>query len=132
MDRLQGFLIAVIVLLWLVLSQIAADAWTTEANYMDPRRGFSLAAIGLLSLVQPLTTNPWLTRARRRRTYLRTVWVVQFVAAVGGLWVVAAPIHPEIGVVVTVIAWLACLRASRRRTRPTRPWEVGQGGLPAP
>jgi len=119
MDRLRGLSLAAIVLLSLVLPQTAI-AWLTEANYMDPLRGFSLAAIVLLSLVLPLTTNAWLTRARERRTYLRTVWVGQSIAAVGSLWVIAAPIHPEYGLVVTVIAWLACLTVLRRKMRPTR------------
>jgi hypothetical protein len=121
MDRLRGFSLAAIVVLCLVLSQIADNVWATEANYMDARRGFSLAAIGLLSLALPLTTNPWLTRARRRRTNLLTVWVGESVAAVGGLWAIAAPIHPEYGLVVTVIAFLACLTVLRRKTRPIRP-----------
>ena len=34
---------------------------------MDRLRGISLAAIVLLLLVLPLTTNPWQTRARERR-----------------------------------------------------------------
>ncbi len=120
MDRLQGFSLATIVLLSLVLPPLAANAWLTEANYMDPLRGFSLAAIVLLSLVLPLTTNPWLTRARERITYLRTVWAGQFIAAVGGLWVIAAPFHPEYGLVVTVIALLACLTVLRRQIQPAR------------
>jgi hypothetical protein len=123
MDRLQGFSLATIVLLSLVLPQIA-NAWLMEANYMDPLRGFSLAAIVLLSLVLLLTTNPWLTRARERRTYLRTVWVGQSIAAVGSLWVIAAPIHPEYGLVVTVIAFLACLTVLRWQMRPARPFRA--------
>ena len=79
-----------------------------------PTPGFSLAAIVLFSVVLPLSTNPWLTRASRRRTYFRRVWVGQSLAAVGGLWVIAAPIHPEYGLVVTVIACLACLPVLRR------------------
>jgi hypothetical protein len=120
MDRLRGFSLAAIVLLSLVLPLLTENAWMAEANDMDPLREFSLAAIVLLSFL-PFATNPWLTRASRRRTYLRTFWVVQFLAAVGGLWVLAAPIHPEYGLVVTVIACLACLTARRRQTRPTRP-----------
>ena len=120
MDRLREFSLAAIVLLSLVLP-LTTNLWLTEANYMDPLRGFSLAAIVLLSLVLPLTTSPWMTRASRRRTYLRTVWVGQSLAAVGGLWVIAAPIHPEYGLVVTVIACLACLTVLRRQTRPIRP-----------
>ncbi|WP_337175896.1 hypothetical protein [Paludisphaera sp.] len=42
-------------------------------------------------------------------------------AAVAGLWVVAAPVHPEYGVVAAIIGCLACLLVLRRRTRPTRP-----------
>jgi hypothetical protein len=124
MDPLRGFSLAAIVLLSLVLPPFTANAWLTEASYMDPLRGFSLAAIVLLSLVLPLTTNPWLTRASGRRTYLRTVWVGQSLAAVGGLWVIAAPIHPEYGLVVTVIACLACLPVLRRKRRRTRPCQA--------
>jgi hypothetical protein len=120
MDRLRGFSLAAIVLLSLVLP-LTANAWLTEANYREPLRGFSLAAIVLFSLVLPLAANPWLSRASRRRTYLRRVWVGQALAAVGGLWVIAAPVHPEYGPVVTVIAYLACLPVLRRQTRPTRP-----------
>src|SRR5262249_784498 len=119
-----GLSLAAIVLLSLGLPQLAANAWLTEANYIDPLRGFSLAAIVLLSLGLPLATNPWLTRARERRTYLRTVWVGQSIAAVGSLWVIAAPIHPEYGLVVTVIALLACLAVLRRQMRPARPFRA--------
>jgi hypothetical protein len=123
-DRLGRFSLAVIVLESLVLF-IAANGWLTGANDMDPLRGFSLAAIVLLSMVPYLTTNPWLTGARRRRTYLRTVWVGQSLAAVvGTLWVIAAPVHPEYGLVVTVIACLACLTVLRRKTRPARPCQA--------
>ncbi|WP_406699756.1 hypothetical protein V5E97_12945 [Singulisphaera sp. Ch08] len=119
MDRLRGFSLAAIVLLSMVLP-LTVNAWLTEASAMDPLRGFSLAAILLLSLVLPLTTNPWMTRASRRRTYFRTVGVGQALAAVGALWVIAAPIHPEYGLVVTVLAWLACLTVFRRKSRPAR------------
>jgi hypothetical protein len=120
MERLQGFPLAAIVLLWLVLP-LTANAWLKEANDMDPARGVSLAAIVLFSVVLPLTINPWLTRASQRRNYLRRVLVGQSLAAVGGLWVIAAPIHPEFGLVVTVIACLACLPVRRRQPRPTLP-----------
>ena len=94
MERNRGFSLAVVVLSWLVLP-LTANVWLTEANDMEPVRGFSLAAIVLFSVVLPLTINPWMTRARRRRNYLRKVLVGQSVAAVGGLWVFAAPVHPE-------------------------------------
>jgi hypothetical protein len=115
------FSLAAVVLLSLVLPAVTANAWMTEANGMDPLREFSLAAIFLLSAILYLTTNPWPTRARRRRTDLGTFWVVQFVAAIGGLWVVTAPIHPEYGLVVTVIACLAYLTVLRWQKRPRRP-----------
>ena len=115
MDRLQGFSLATIVLLSLVVPSLAANAWLSEAKYRDPLRGFSLAAIVLLSLVLPLITNPWLTRARERRTYLRTVLIGQCIAAVGCLWVIAAPFHPEYGLVVAVIAFLTCLTVLRQQ-----------------
>jgi hypothetical protein len=124
MDRLRRFSFAAIVLLSLVLPSLTANAWMTETNEMDPLRELSLAAIALLSLVPFFTTNPWLTRARRRRTNLRTFWFVEFVAAVGGVWAVAAPVHPEWGLVVTVIACLACLPVFGGKTRPTRPCQA--------
>ena len=74
---------------------LTADAWLTELNDLGPLRGVSLAVIVSLSLILPLPTNPWWTRARERRNYLRSVWVVQSIAAVGGLWVIATPVHPE-------------------------------------
>ena len=120
MERIRGFSLAAVVLLWLVLP-LTANVWLTEANEMDPVRGFSLAAIVLFSVVLPLTINPWMTRASRRRNYLRRVLVGHAVAAVGGLWVFAAPVHPEYGLVVTVIACLVCLHVRRRQTRPTLP-----------
>ena len=88
---------------------------------MDPIRGFSLAAGVLLSLVLPLTANAWLTGAGGRTSYLRTVWVGQLLMAVSGLWMIVAPVHPEYGVVATVIACLACLPVLRRQMRPARP-----------
>src|SRR4051794_17951554 len=120
MDRLRGLSLATIILLSLILP-LTVNARLTQVSDMDPLRGFSLAAIALLSLVLPLATNPWLTRARGRRTYLRTVWVGQSLAAIGGLWVIAAPIHPEYGLVVTGLAFLACLTVLRRQMRPARP-----------
>jgi hypothetical protein len=121
MDRLRTFSFATIVALSVVLPSLTANAWMTDANDMDPLRVFSCAGIVLVSLVPFLTSKPWLTRARRRRTDLQAFWVVEFVAALGGLWAVAAPIHPEFGLVVTVIAYLACLPDLRRQGRPTRP-----------
>jgi uncharacterized membrane protein YadS len=117
MDRVREFSLAAILFLSQILLPVTTQAWLTEENSMDPLRVFSLASIVLLSAVLILTTNPWLTRASRRRTYFRRVWVGQSIAAVAGLWVIASPIHPEYGLVVTVIALLACLPAHRRQTR---------------
>jgi hypothetical protein len=87
---------------------------------MDPLRGFSLSAVVLLSLVLPFTAKTWLMGARGRTSYLRTVWVGQLLGAAGGLWIILAPVHPEFGVVTTVIACLACLPILWRQTRPSR------------
>jgi hypothetical protein len=88
---------------------------------MDPIRGFSLAAVVLVSLVLPFTAKAWLKGAGGRTSYLRTVWVGQLLGAVGGLWIIAAPVHPEFGVVASVMACLACLPILRRQMRPARP-----------
>ena len=84
-------------------------------------REFSLAAGLLVSLLLPLTATAWLTGAGGRTSYLRTVWVGQWLIAVGGLWIIVAPVHPEYGVVATVITCLACLPVLRRQMRPARP-----------
>src|SRR3954463_5880328 len=127
MGPLRGFSLAAVVLLWLVLEQFADNAWLTEANYMDPVRGFLLAAIALLWLVVSLATNPWQMRASRRRAAFRRGWVVESLAFVGSLWVIAAPIHPEFGLVFMVIACLACpsvLGRKSRKSRQTPPCEA--------
>jgi hypothetical protein len=88
---------------------------------MDPIRGFSLAAVVLLSLVLPLAVSAWLAKAGGRRSYLRTVWAGQSLGAIGGLWIIVAPVHPEWGVVATVVACLACLAILRRQMRQAPP-----------
>jgi hypothetical protein len=88
---------------------------------MDPIRGFSLAAVVLLSLVLPFTAKAWLRRTDGRAPDLRTVWVGQWLMAIGGLWIVVAPVHPEYGVVASLIACLAFLRVLRRQARSPRP-----------
>jgi len=119
-DRFRGFSTAAVVLSTLALS-LSVNAWMTGAGDVDPRRGLLLAAVALPMVVLPLATNPWQTNARRRRVYLQTALLGQSFAAVGGLWVVAAPVHPEYGLVVTAVACLACLAALRRKARPARP-----------
>jgi hypothetical protein len=91
---------------------------------MDPIRGFSLAAVVLLSLILPFTAKAWLKGAGGRTSYLRTVWVGQLLGAVGGLWIIAAPVHPEFGVFASVVACLACLSILRRQMQPARPSEA--------
>jgi hypothetical protein len=88
---------------------------------MDPTRGFSLAAIVLLSLVLPLAASAWQAGAGGGRSSVQTVWLGQFLGAVAGLWVVAAPVHPEYGVIAAVMGYLACLLVLRRQMQPTRP-----------
>ena len=124
MGPLRGFSLAAIILLWLALEQFVDNAWLTEANYMDPVRGVLLAAIALLWLVVSLATNPWQMRASRRRTAFRRVWVVESLAFVASLWVIAAPIHPEFGPVFMVIACLACPAVFRRKSRRTPPCQA--------
>ena len=85
---------------------------------MDPVRGFSLAIVVLLSLVLPLTANAWGKGTSGRTFALRTVWIGQWLGAIGGLWVVAAPVHPEYGAVAAILACLACLPVLQRRMRP--------------
>jgi hypothetical protein len=120
MDRLRGSCLTAIIFLSLILP-LAAISWMLEAKDLEPRREFSLAAIVLLSLVLPLTASPWLTSKQDRRTYLGTVWIGQSLAAVGGLWVIAAPIYPEYGLVFTALALLGCLTLLRRQMRLARP-----------
>ena len=76
---------------------------------MDRLRGFSLAAIVLLSLVLPLTANAWLTEAN----YMGPVRGF-LLAAIALLWLVVA---------LATNPWQ--MRASRRRTKrsysPARP-----------
>ena len=88
---------------------------------MDPIRGFSLAAVVLLSLVLPLTASAWLTGAGGRRSYLRTVWAGQWLMAVSALWVHITPVHPEWGAIAAAIVCLAGLPILRRQMRPVRP-----------
>jgi hypothetical protein len=87
---------------------------------MEPFRGFCLAAVVLLSLVLPLASSVWRREACGRRASLRVVWAGQWLEALGGLWIVAAPVHPEWGVAASVIACLACLSVLRRPMRPAR------------
>jgi hypothetical protein len=94
---------------------------------MGPIGGFSLAAVVLLSLVLPLTANARLRGASGRPPALRTVWVGQLLGAVGGLWIIVAPVHPEYGVVAAVMACLACLLVLRRQVRTSR---IGQTDTP--
>jgi hypothetical protein len=91
---------------------------------MDPIRGSSLAAVVLLSLVLPLAANAWRTGAGGRMSYLRTAWVGQSLGAVGGLWIIVTPVHPEFGVVAAALACLACLLVLRRQMRPAAPLEA--------
>src|SRR5262249_36387055 len=102
----------------------AESAWLTEANYVHTVRGFSLAAIALLWLVLSLAVNPWQTRARQRRADFLRVCVVQSLAIVGSLWVLAAPIHPELGAVFIVIGCLAYPAVLQRKTRRPPPCQV--------
>jgi hypothetical protein len=85
---------------------------------MEPIRGFSLAAVVLLSLVLPFAAKVWLPVAEGRKSYLATVWAGQLLGAVGGLWIIAAPVHPEFGLVFAVVSCLACLPILRRQFRP--------------
>lgn len=124
MGPLRAFSLAAVVVLWLVLEQFADNAWLTEANYMDPVRGVLLAAIALLWLVVSLAMNPWQMRASRRRTAFRKVWVVESLALVASLWVIAAPTHPEFGLVFLVIACVGCPAVFRGKPRRTPPCQA--------
>src|SRR5262249_7159035 len=114
-----GLSLAAVVLFWLALIPFAENAWLTEANYVNTVRGCSLAAIGLLWLVLSLASNPWQTRARRRRAGFQRVCVVPSLAALPGLWVIAVPINPEFGLVVMVMGCLAYPALHQRKARRT-------------
>lgn len=87
---------------------------------MDASSGFFLAGVVLLSLVLPLTASARPTAAgTQRRPFLPAVWSGQLLIALGGVWIIAAPLHPAYGFVFAVAGCLGCLFFLRRQLRPT-------------
>jgi hypothetical protein len=87
---------------------------------MDASSGFFLAGIVLLSLVLPLTASARpLAGGIQRRPLFPVVWSGQLLIALGGVWIIAVPLHPAYGFVFAVAGCLGCLFFLRRQFRPT-------------